>query len=74
MVKEDHPFVPVVDHSKRYPETVQLPEAVALVTADHVIFIDVGLMSASGTEGNVIAYGTVGVNTFNVVDQVPVPA
>jgi hypothetical protein len=47
--------VPVVETSRRYPETVQLPEAVALVTADHVILIDVGLMSASGTEGKVKA-------------------
>jgi hypothetical protein len=55
VVNEVQPLVPVVDHSNKYPVTEQFPDAVAVVTADHVMLIEVGFMAASGTAGKVIA-------------------
>jgi len=73
-VKEVQPPVPVVDHSKRYPDIEQLPVAAADVTADQVILIEAGLMSVVATLGRVIAVGVVGVRIVRVGDHPPVPA
>jgi len=74
VVSDVQVLAPEGDHSNRYPDTEQLPVAVAEVTADHVILIEVGFIAFDGTLGRVIAAGTVGVRIVNVADQGPVPA